>query len=1777
MAVLLIILMWLVTCQAEFNDEMQSFDAECLVEGAFFCLGGGCISQDKYCDGNRDCGDGSDENFCVNHAPDALYCNETHQFLCGDGHKCVPSSWVCNNETDCNDGSDEVNCTMPIEHENSTCKGFLCDGGKRCISHYWTCDGHYDCDDKTDEDYTNNCRHKYHPNFLGDLTPCDKSEKISCLDKSYCLTPEHMCDGLADCRDGSDEGKFCDHWHSQCTNFTCPKNTKCKPQRTGPTCMCLPSYSIYNDTTKKCELVNECEHVKPSCSQTCHNGVGYFTCSCEEGYTMDRISKYLCFAPDPEALLFFSTKNDIRYVKVKSKEEVVVATGIKQAHGVSFDGNYLYWVETAQGHQAIMRAQLHNMAESKQVLAAFGIEDPGDIAVDFLGDNIYFSDTARGIISVCRSDGSLCTTLPANTKNPRFVTLEPRQGLMYWADWHDKAVIMSARMDGSQSDVLVGNLSSFATGLALDSLNGRLYFVDQTVKVVRLKDKVVYFLFQEPFHHPYSLAVFENTVYWSDWTTNTILTSDKLHGTSFNRNVLHRLDMPVFDMHLYHPILMNNTLNPCNHNLCAICLVTSNTTHVCACPDTMEMIGNRCQVRAGERPQFVLVGAGAHVTRVRRDVIGNPELHDTHLDVGRLQALAYDNYRDTLYIYDSHQKSVNYMNMSDFTLGITHVLVNKGLENIVDMDYDFVSDTLYLLDAGRRLIEVVSLTTRHSAIIYYFTHEEIPMSLCVLPDYGKLLVAVLESDENNEIHIDSITLDGEDRQHVLLNNIIGPNIRIRYSSELNLVYISDEGRGVIDVMHPEGKGREVFREVLTTIGSVAATSTHLFWTDRHSSRLYWADVHEATHRIRRIELSIFPNDTNLHVLATTLPPRGELAAHACSTGAPCSHVCVQTRNGNKSGHRCVCSPGFKMVNGDCLEIIHCRSDEMYCHRSNQCFLETAKCDGVKDCKYGEDEEGCVAPATQSPLFCKPDQTNCHGVCISKNDVCKGNTTVVSCAQWEWACSSGALCVSRTLACDGRADCPDGSDESPAACDTGTCFHTEFMCGSGNCIPITWHCDGGEDCADGSDEINCESNQYLCPEHLFQCKNNTCIDLSKRCDGKYDCEDHDDEDDCEMADLFEESENVLTCMPWEYTCEHNSSICLPMTARCNGKVDCPGGTDEAGCYLHCLSYKEFFYSCKQELMCLPQHRWCDGHVDCGDGSDESAEACAMMNKTLAGNSTHQVESCSKGYRCDGGQCVEWARVCDRVRDCADGSDEGRLCDSPCARDTCEHSCQPSPRGPHCTCPHGYTANGSRCHDVDECALGTCSHVCHNLPGSFVCSCHAGYALRSDRRSCKAVRGRLSVVYTKRSSVWSMTSHIHSLRYHDKDDKEISDVDVAVRSGKIYVASSQAGKLVEVNLHDKGSQGAVITNIGNPTKVSADWVTGNVYFSDGRSHIRVCHFRHRRCARVLQLPSTAKVDALVVDPANYKMFFCVSEGTEAIVRSASLSGKNVSDLTSVASCSGLAADSFSKMVYIASEPSSIMQVDYDGKVMLTIFSNNPTIHSPQHLELFEDHLYLLSGTHLIRCLLFSSKTCSPYSHLPNGTAFVIQHESVQRDDVHDDCETITCSNICVMESMGPQCVCHDGTWTSDGTCPQVEDSELARFEGVVIGTGSTRTLPVVVVTLVVVLFALYVCMFVRRFTKKKNAANYMQVRYQNTPDGMTHLSNPILDMPEAGYIINGMGHEFVNPLQFVRNMWQESFYKKSKPIGTSGLSFDTHQDLSDTESDLDVRESRRMIKE
>ncbi|XP_063992625.1 serine protease nudel isoform X2 [Diachasmimorpha longicaudata] len=153
--------------------------------------------------------------------------------------------------------------------------------------------------------------------------------------------------------------------------------------------------------------------------------------------------------------------------------------------------------------------------------------------------------------------------------------------------------------------------------------------------------------------------------------------------------------------------------------------------------------------------------------------------------------------------------------------------------------------------------------------------------------------------------------------------------------------------------------------------------------------------------------------------------------------------------------------------------------------TGNCVVWKKICDGVDDCRDGEDE---------AQGRCKEKRANCE---ISGGIGC-------TCDRTELRCSSGQ-CIGKEKFCDGIRDCEDGSDE-PENC---TC---------GEYLKLTMPrlvCDNVRHCWDKTDETD---EECLCKDSSFQCLNRTmqngpCVPPDFICDGYNDCENAADEKNC----------------------------------------------------------------------------------------------------------------------------------------------------------------------------------------------------------------------------------------------------------------------------------------------------------------------------------------------------------------------------------------------------------------------------------------------------------------------------------------------------------------------------------------------------------------------------------------------------------------------------------------------------------------------------------------
>ncbi|XP_058879421.1 SCO-spondin [Acipenser ruthenus] len=175
--------------------------------GEFQCPDRRCLSPERVCDGQRDCSSGIDEAVCQT---GVIVTCAPGQLVCGDG-SCLGREKVCDGVPDCQDGADEseAHChgvtTEPVATTTPGSPGstprtgpstgpcsereFQCVSGE-CKPRAWLCDGEADCADGSDEQSCNwTCR----------------ADEYLCQGSGECIRYEQLCDGTPHCRDHSDE------------------------------------------------------------------------------------------------------------------------------------------------------------------------------------------------------------------------------------------------------------------------------------------------------------------------------------------------------------------------------------------------------------------------------------------------------------------------------------------------------------------------------------------------------------------------------------------------------------------------------------------------------------------------------------------------------------------------------------------------------------------------------------------------------------------------------------------------------------------------------------------------------------------------------------------------------------------------------------------------------------------------------------------------------------------------------------------------------------------------------------------------------------------------------------------------------------------------------------------------------------------------------------------------------------------------------------------------------------------------------------------------------------------------------------------------------------------------------------------------------------------------------------------------------------------------------------------------------------------------------------
>jgi hypothetical protein len=581
------------------SDELNCPAVTCR-SGEWQCNSSQCIPRSWHCDGSFDCSDHSDEpTECAAQSPGHIAagstCHNDGEFQCHSSGECVHNAWVCDGDKDCEDGSDELNCN------GKTCPPgyFQChQHAHLCIPEHMRCDGEDHCGDASDEIGCSPHRQD-----------CDVRTQFDCtrMSSENCIALTAICDRIVDCHDAEDENaSLCaalNNRTNECQKSNGGCSHDCIVTYNGYYCGCPAGYELARTDHRTCQDINEC--LTPGhCSQLCENRNGSFKCSCNAGFYLDPEDKATCRALGAEPTLLFANRHDLRQLHLYSGRYNLLVGGMHSAIAIDYDisTNTVFWSDVTSENISRVVLDVNGAPSQYEVLVSDDIHTPDGLAFDWVHQNLYWTDAGSDRIQVlglyAGGTGPWRRTLiSSGLDEPRAIVLDPREKhrAMYWTDWGVEPKIERALLDGSQRRTIISSNIEWPNGLTLDYESDRLFWVDAKLHVIFSSDlegreRRALITSYKYLLHPFSIAVFEDDVYWTDWQTQSILKVNRLHEPNINDShvqlIADKLLMPM-DVAIYHALKQPRVTNVCASAPCShLCLPTVVYPHyTCLCPN----------------------------------------------------------------------------------------------------------------------------------------------------------------------------------------------------------------------------------------------------------------------------------------------------------------------------------------------------------------------------------------------------------------------------------------------------------------------------------------------------------------------------------------------------------------------------------------------------------------------------------------------------------------------------------------------------------------------------------------------------------------------------------------------------------------------------------------------------------------------------------------------------------------------------------------------------------------------------------------------------------------------------------------------------------------------------------------------------------------------------------------------------------------------------------------------------------------------------------------
>ncbi|XP_055591150.1 low-density lipoprotein receptor-related protein 1 [Uranotaenia lowii] len=928
----------------------------------FECKNGACVGFDLLCDGVNNCGDNSDEAQCNECKPSEFYCSP---------YGCIDRSQMCDPKLNCLNAFSD--CLPNGNSSNANGSSLSIPTVKTQTDLMMQCvlDVNVLCGNNKDcaNNFRRQCQNITVPVF-NETTTCHHPNRL-CRPTNTCIQPDQLCDGRVDCPDNTDEGfrcndKICGRSEKQCSH-------QCYNAPEGYICSC-PDHLFLQPNGKDCYVDHACEHWG-TCSQVCKPNGKHYKCECKEGYSLT-YDKFTCRSNNHDAPhVIFSNRQEIRGVDLNTLAVKNFYTSLRNTIALDFlwknESIQIFWTDVID--DKIFRGTLTGDSLSNvEAVVQSGLSTAEGLAVDWIGMNLYWIDSNLDQIEVAKTNGSYRRTLVAGDMvNPRAITLDPMEGLLFWTDWEEGAPRIERCTMAGESRVIikyVGADGGWPNGITLDYVMKRVYWIDARSDSIMTTDYNGHDFHlvikdQEVLSHPFSITLFDNYVYWTDWRTNSVIRANKWNGTDIT--VIQRTQSQPFGIQVLHSSRQPNNRpdNLCSQNNggCShLCLLSINQTYQCACPHVMRLDEDKKRCIPNE--EILLFAMPSEIRGVDLQQPNHYTIptisHQTQVVLPAV--LDYDIAEARLYWSDNQ---LNEIKSSVLATGPIETILDTDIENSLGFAVDWISKLLYLSTNTETGSKILTCNTKGEFITEIITDLAQVNSLVVHPSQGIMYFATSqESPKLYELY--SARMDGSARQLISNSTFYAMESLVLDFEADRLYYIAAK---VGEIYYYDIKNGKIIK-VLESSGSqpistITVYRDHIFYDDGNESRIMRCDKNLCQNP------EVVRNNTgNVHAIRM-YHPGAQNGSNSCSRtkGGGCQHLCLPISG---EEHVCECAMGYRRDSSDRTKCVGIDNFLMYTIGHQIKGLAIAEADSEREVMMGPLQK--ISLATNIDYHAKED-------------------------------------------------------------------------------------------------------------------------------------------------------------------------------------------------------------------------------------------------------------------------------------------------------------------------------------------------------------------------------------------------------------------------------------------------------------------------------------------------------------------------------------------------------------------------------------------------------------------------------------------------------------------------------------------------------------------------------------------------------------------------------------------------------------------------------------